>query len=85
MVLQPQSPDSYHHPALTRLTDRERQVICLFLSDKSVKEIACVLGVSGARVSHFKSAAMRKLLVDTDLRLILLGVRHDFIELREFY
>jgi DNA-binding CsgD family transcriptional regulator len=81
MSVPPEQIDCFFNPALARLTDREKQVICLFLRDISTKESGGILGISRGRVAHYKKQAMGKLCVNSDFELVLFGVRTKLIDI----
>lgn len=65
---------------LSRLSARERQWYVLFLHGHSMKEIAAQMGVSLSAASHVRARLMKKLLVNTDVTLVLLGLRNGLID-----
>jgi two-component system capsular synthesis response regulator RcsB len=59
------------------LSTREMDVVRHFLSGKGVGEIAVMLNRSIKTISTHKISAMRKLGVETDHELVMLGLCHD--------
>ncbi len=57
------------------LSSRERQVIAMVLSEKTLKEMAYDLGVSDKSVSSYKKRALQKLGVTNDVALVKLAMR----------
>ena len=69
------SIDPSHTAALDLLTPRERDVLDLFLQGHAMKEVAAQLGIDKSRASSHKTALMKKLGLENNHSLILLGIK----------
>lgn len=67
--------------AFTRLTDRERQILQMLVEEKTIKEIAAVLGLSIKTVHAHREHLMRKLNIQTLSGLTKYAVREGLTEL----
>lgn len=64
---------------LDRLSQIERDVLSMYFSEASLKQIAWQLKITPQQVAEYKFQAMRKLGVRSNLRLILLAARLGLI------
>ena len=63
-----------------RLSDREREVMCLIASGKKIAEIAAELCLSSTTVSTYRSRIFRKMKFKGDADLIRYAIDNEFIE-----
>jgi len=65
---------------VSRLTEREREVIQLLAEGKSNKEVASMLGISVKTGETHRAAIMRKLGLDTFSDLVRYAIRNNIIQ-----
>ena len=62
------------------LSDREMEVLCLFSSGKSLKEIGSILTISEKTVSTYRSRILTKLHLRTTMDLVKYAIDHKIAE-----
>ncbi len=66
---------------LTKLTSREKEVICFITAGHSVKQIASCLGIMSGTVKTFKKRVREKLRINNDIELTKFAIRNGFASL----
>jgi DNA-binding NarL/FixJ family response regulator len=66
------------------LSEREHQVLELFLCGKNNSEIAARLNLSMKTISTYKTRIMQKLDVNSDIELLRYAIKHELIPVSEF-
>ena len=64
-----------------RLAPREREYLLFFLEGVDAKEIAWRMGLSESGASNTKRRILDKLAIQTDLQLILFGIRSGLLDI----
>jgi len=79
------SQRAYLGTLFQKLTEREKQILCLVISGKQSKVIADQIGLSTSTVDNHRANIMRKLQAKTSSDLVRIALLVDFnLALREF-
>ncbi len=67
-------------PAVSSLSDREVQVLCLIAEGKTLQEIADILALSAKTISTYRSRLLDKLHADTTADLIHYAIKAGYVK-----
>lgn len=73
--------DQEKNSLISRLTEREKEVLKLISSGKQLKEIAYDLGISYKTVAYHRKQIMDKLKVYSDIEITKIAIREGFVSL----